>query len=139
MDAVGQQQLMIELKEKTPSGPRMSSTDDGELSVQPPFPLCEPKQLMERVVNMATAVEIPTPLPMHLNNFVASGCQFYEFTSGILLPEKSSKLNSGKVVAVGPGLRGEEEGNHIPVAVKEGDTVLLPEYGGTQVKLGEKE
>ncbi|XP_011075517.1 10 kDa chaperonin, mitochondrial-like [Sesamum indicum] len=60
-------------------------------------------------------------------------------TAGILLPEKSSKLNSGKVVAVGPGLRGEAGGNHIPVAVKEGDTVLLPEYGGTQVKLGEKE
>ncbi|CAI9095987.1 OLC1v1032039C2 [Oldenlandia corymbosa var. corymbosa] len=58
--------------------------------------------------------------------------------AGILLPEKSAKLNSGKVVAVGPGLR-DKSGNAIPVAVKEGDTVLLPEYGGTQVKLGEKE
>ncbi|KAF3616512.1 Protein disulfide-isomerase [Capsicum annuum] len=59
-------------------------------------------------------------------------------TAGILLPEKSSKLNSGKVVAVGPGLH-DKAGNRIPTAVKEGDTVLLPEYGGTQVKLGEKE
>ncbi|KAL9259831.1 10 kDa chaperonin, mitochondrial-like protein [Drosera capensis] len=59
-------------------------------------------------------------------------------TVGILLPETSSKLNSGKVVAVGPGTRGKE-GNLIPVAVKEGDTVLLPEYGGTEVKIGEKE
>ncbi|CAL5430690.1 unnamed protein product [Camellia sinensis] len=59
-------------------------------------------------------------------------------TAGILLPEKSSKLNSGKVVAVGPGTPGKT-GNMIPVAVKEGDTVLLPEYGGTQVKLGEKD
>ncbi|CAL5354868.1 hypothetical protein ACSBR2_039686 [Camellia fascicularis] len=59
-------------------------------------------------------------------------------TAGILLPEKSSKLNSGKVVAVGPGTPGKT-GNMIPVALKEGDTVLLPEYGGTQVKLGEKE
>ncbi|CAN4115346.1 unnamed protein product [Withania somnifera] len=58
--------------------------------------------------------------------------------AGILLPEKSSKLNSGKVVAVGPGLH-DKAGNLIPTAVKEGDTVLLPEYGGTQVKLGEKE
>ncbi|PIN22254.1 Mitochondrial chaperonin [Handroanthus impetiginosus] len=58
--------------------------------------------------------------------------------AGILLPEKSAKLNSGKVIAVGPGIRGKD-GNNIPVAVKEGDTVLLPEYGGTQVKLGEKE
>ncbi|KAL3332023.1 hypothetical protein AABB24_032569, partial [Solanum stoloniferum] len=59
-------------------------------------------------------------------------------SAGILLPEKSSKLNSGKVVAVGPGLH-DKTGNLIPTAVKEGDTVLLPEYGGTQVKLGEKE
>ncbi|CAI0464097.1 unnamed protein product [Linum tenue] len=59
-------------------------------------------------------------------------------TAGILLPEKTSKLNSGKVVAVGPGLR-DKNGNQIPVAVKEGETVLLPEYGGTEVKLGDKE
>ncbi|KAF5751840.1 Chaperonin 10 isoform 1 [Tripterygium wilfordii] len=58
--------------------------------------------------------------------------------AGILLPEKSSKLNSGKVVAVGPGGR-DREGKHIPPSVKEGDTVLLPQYGGTEVKLGEKE
>ncbi|CAN1250338.1 10 kDa chaperonin [Linum perenne] len=48
------------------------------------------------------------------------------------------QLNSGKVVAVGPGIR-DKEGKHIPVAVKEGDTVLLPEYGGMEVKLGDKE
>ncbi|KAL7097698.1 hypothetical protein ACP275_10G160000 [Erythranthe tilingii] len=59
-------------------------------------------------------------------------------TAGILLPEKTSKLNSGKVVAVGPGSH-DREGKLVPVSVKEGDTVLLPEYGGTEVKLGEKE
>lgn len=48
------------------------------------------------------------------------------------------QLNSGKVVAVGPGAR-DRDGKLIPVTVKEGDTVLLPEYGGTEVKLGEKE
>ncbi|KAL9456911.1 hypothetical protein AB3S75_006027 [Citrus x aurantiifolia] len=58
--------------------------------------------------------------------------------AGILLPEKSSKLNSGKVIAVGPGAR-DKEGNTIPVAFKEGDTVLLPNYGGDHVKLGEKD
>ncbi|XP_059668299.1 10 kDa chaperonin, mitochondrial-like [Cornus florida] len=57
---------------------------------------------------------------------------------GILLPEKTSKINSGKVVAVGPGVL-TREGKLIPVSVKEGDTVLLPEYGGTEVKLGDKE
>uniref|UniRef100_A0A7N0UY95 Protein groES n=1 Tax=Kalanchoe fedtschenkoi TaxID=63787 RepID=A0A7N0UY95_KALFE len=59
-------------------------------------------------------------------------------SAGILLPEKANQLNSGKVVAVGPGAR-DREGNVIPVSVKEGDTVLLPEYGGSQVKLGDKE
>ncbi|PKI33470.1 10 kDa chaperonin, mitochondrial-like isoform X2 [Punica granatum] len=59
-------------------------------------------------------------------------------SAGILLPEKSSKLNSGRVVAVGPGTR-DREGNLMAVCVKEGDTVLLPEYGGTQVKLVDKE
>lgn len=42
------------------------------------------------------------------------------------------------MVAVGPGAR-DRAGNLIPVSVKEGDNVLLPEFGGTQVKLGEKE
>ncbi|KAF5201744.1 10 kDa chaperonin [Thalictrum thalictroides] len=59
-------------------------------------------------------------------------------TAGILLPEKTTKLNSGKVVAVGPGAR-DRDGKVIPVNVKEGDTVLLPEYGGMEIKLGEKE
>ncbi|ONK61487.1 uncharacterized protein A4U43_C08F30420 [Asparagus officinalis] len=59
-------------------------------------------------------------------------------TSGILLPEKTTKLNSGKVIAVGPGAR-SRDGNVIPVTVKEGDVVLLPEYGGTEVKLGDKD
>ncbi|CDP06203.1 unnamed protein product [Coffea canephora] len=58
--------------------------------------------------------------------------------AGILLPEKTAKLNMGKVVAVGPGYH-DSQGKLIPVTVKEGDNVLLPEYGGTQVKLGEKE
>lgn len=49
-----------------------------------------------------------------------------------------TQLNSGKVVAVGPGIH-DREGKLIAVSVKEGDTVLLPEYGGTEVKLGEKE
>ncbi|KAI9169190.1 hypothetical protein LWI28_008576 [Acer negundo] len=59
-------------------------------------------------------------------------------SAGVLLPEKSNKLNSGKVIAVGPGGR-DSQGKTIPVAFKEGDTVLLPDYGGTEIKLDEKE
>ncbi|MCO5572419.1 hypothetical protein L7F22_026174 [Adiantum nelumboides] len=58
---------------------------------------------------------------------------------GVLLPESaSSKVNSGKVVATGSGGR-TKDGSLIPLTVKEGDTVLLPEFGGTEVKIGGKE
>ena len=46
-------------------------------------------------------------------------------------------MNQGTVVAVGPGRRGMN-GDIIPVGVKEGQKVLLPEYGGVQVKLADK-
>jgi len=58
---------------------------------------------------------------------------------GILLPESSKdQLNFGVVVAVGPG-RALENGTLRPVSVKEGDTVLLPEYGGSKVTLGDNQ
>jgi len=57
---------------------------------------------------------------------------------GILLPEnKQEQLNFGKVIAVGPG-KHLENGQLRPCLVKEGDTVLLPEYGGTKVTLGDE-
>jgi chaperonin GroES len=43
-----------------------------------------------------------------------------------------------QVIAVGPGGR-KSDGTLIPVSVKVGDTVLLPEYGGHTVKVGEEE
>lgn len=30
-----------------------------------------------------------------------------------------------------------QKGEHVPVSIKVGDTVLLPEYGGTKVELEE--
>mmetsp|Transcript_44824 Transcript_44824/g.72995 ORF Transcript_44824/g.72995 Transcript_44824/m.72995 type:complete len:102 (-) Transcript_44824:70-375(-) len=58
---------------------------------------------------------------------------------GVLIPENlQNKLNEGKVVAVGPGAL-TKDGQRIPTSVKVGDTVLLPEYGGMTVKLGDKE
>ncbi|PZC84350.1 10 kDa heat shock protein, mitochondrial [Helicoverpa armigera] len=54
---------------------------------------------------------------------------------GIVIPEKAqTKVLHGEVVAVGPGSR-KENGDFIPVLVKVGDKVLLPEYGGTKVSL----
>lgn len=42
------------------------------------------------------------------------------------------------MIAVGPG-RVTETGTKIPVSVSVGDTVLLPDYGGQTLKLGDEE
>eukprot|EP00128_Syssomonas_multiformis_P017821 Colp12_sorted_trinity150504_noHs@2512 len=57
---------------------------------------------------------------------------------GILLPENAQEtVQEGVVVAVGPGFL-TQEGVRLPMPVKEGDRVLLPDFGGVKVKL-EKE
>jgi chaperonin GroES len=48
------------------------------------------------------------------------------------------QVNEGVVLAVGPGRR-NKDGELIPPSVKEGDKVLLPEYGGSLVKMDNKE
>ena len=58
---------------------------------------------------------------------------------GILLhSEAGKKTNEGEIVAVGPGATGRD-GKLIPVNVAAGDRVLLPEYGGHAIKVGEEE
>ena len=39
------------------------------------------------------------------------------------------------MLATGPGRRSLTNGEIIPVSVKEGDKVLLPEYGGQTLRL----
>ena len=59
--------------------------------------------------------------------------------SGIFLPESSVKeLNEGKVLAVGPGGL-DKDGKRTPMGVTAGDRVLIPQYGGSPVKVGEEE
>ncbi|KAI2472997.1 chaperonin Cpn10 [Annulohypoxylon bovei var. microspora] len=59
--------------------------------------------------------------------------------SGIFLPESSVKeLNEGRVLAVGPGAL-NREGQRVPMGVNQGDRVLIPQYGGSPVKVGEEE
>jgi len=54
---------------------------------------------------------------------------------GVLIPEKhQEKLREGTVVSVGKGGR-DHDGKLLPMGVAVGDKVLLPEYGGTNVKL----
>ncbi|KAF2461026.1 10 kDa heat shock protein, mitochondrial [Lineolata rhizophorae] len=58
---------------------------------------------------------------------------------GIFLPESAVKdLNEAKVLAVGPGAL-DKEGKRIPCSVTPGDKVLIPQYGGSPIKVGEEE
>mmetsp|Transcript_8596 Transcript_8596/g.22194 ORF Transcript_8596/g.22194 Transcript_8596/m.22194 type:complete len:100 (-) Transcript_8596:83-382(-) len=55
--------------------------------------------------------------------------------AGIILPEAATKApNEATVVATGPGFR-NADGETVPPVVKEGDKVLLPEFGGTKIEL----
>ncbi|KAL2830571.1 chaperonin 10-like protein [Aspergillus cavernicola] len=59
--------------------------------------------------------------------------------SGIFLPESSVKeQNEAKVLAVGPGAL-DRSGQRLPMGVIAGDRVLIPQFGGSPVKIGEEE
>ena len=57
---------------------------------------------------------------------------------GIIIPDSAKeKPQQGKVIAVGTG-KVDDSGSKIPFNVKEGDTVLMPKYGGTEIKIDDK-
>ena len=54
---------------------------------------------------------------------------------GIIIPDTAKeKPQEGKVIAVGKG-KGKEDGNLIPMDVKEGDRILFSKYAGSEVKI----
>ncbi|MCB1509785.1 MAG: co-chaperone GroES, partial [Hyphomicrobiaceae bacterium] len=54
---------------------------------------------------------------------------------GIIIPDTAAeKPQEGKVVAVGPGARGED-GKVVALDVKVGDRVLFGKWSGTEVKV----
>ncbi len=58
---------------------------------------------------------------------------------GIIIPDSAKeKPQEGKVIAVGTG-KLDENGKKVPFNVKKGDIVLMPKYGGTEVKVNGKE
>lgn len=58
---------------------------------------------------------------------------------GIIIPDSAKeKPQEAVVVAVGPGKR-DDDGKLIPMEVKVGDTVLTSKYGGTDIKIDDKE
>ena len=58
---------------------------------------------------------------------------------GVIIPDTAKeKPTEGIVRAVGPG-KLDEDGKRIPMEVKEGDRVLITKYGGTEIKLNDKD
>jgi len=54
---------------------------------------------------------------------------------GIIIPESAAeKPQQGKIIAVGPGARGED-GKVAALDVKAGDKVLFGKWSGTEVKI----
>ena len=57
---------------------------------------------------------------------------------GIIIPDSAKeKPMEGKVIAIGK--KRDDDGKEIPFDVKAGDKVLLPKYGGTEVKIDDTE
>ena len=58
---------------------------------------------------------------------------------GIIIPDTAKeKPTQGVVIAVGTG-KLDDKGNKIAFNVKKGDKVLMPKYGGTEVKIDDNE
>ncbi len=58
---------------------------------------------------------------------------------GIIIPDTAKeKPQQGKVVALGTG-KLDDDGKKVAFNVKVGDQILMPKYGGTEVKLNDKE
>jgi chaperonin GroES len=59
--------------------------------------------------------------------------------SGIYLPDTAKeKPQEGEIMAVGPG-KMTDEGKRIPMDLKVGDRVIYAKYGGTEIKVDDKE
>ena len=62
-----------------------------------------------------------------------------QMKGGILIPDTAKeKPQEYIVIALGTG-KNDDNGNKIPFDVKVGDKVLTSRYGGTEVKVGDKE
>ncbi|NLL82848.1 MAG: co-chaperone GroES [Lentisphaerae bacterium] len=61
-----------------------------------------------------------------------------ESKGGIIIPDSAKeKPQEGLVIAVGKKV--DDDGKPVDFDVKVGDRVLMPKYGGTEVKIGDKE
>jgi chaperonin GroES len=58
---------------------------------------------------------------------------------GIIIPDSAKeKPTEGIVIALGTG-KTDDNGKKVPFEVKKGDRVLVSKYGGTEIKINDKE
>jgi chaperonin GroES len=56
-------------------------------------------------------------------------------SGGIVLPDTAKeKPTKGKVISVGPG-KLTKTGEHIPIPIRTGDTILFSKYSGNEIKI----
>ena len=73
--------------------------------------------------------------PLHDKVLVKRTEEEEKAAGGIVLPGSASeKPSQGEVVAVGPGKK-SENGDVSPVGVAIGDTVIVGQYGGNEIKI----
>ena len=77
--------------------------------------------------------------PLHDRVLVRRVDEDEKTTSGIIIPDTAKeKPMEGKVLSVGPGIRGDDGKIH-PLDVKKGDRILFGKWSGTEVKMDDEE
>ena len=89
---------------------------------------------------MDTAAEVKTVIKPLGDRVVVKRIEEEPKTKGgIVLPDTAKeKPQKGKVIAVGTG-RVLENGQRVPLEVKEGDIVVFAKYGGTEIEIDGEE
>ena len=73
-----------------------------------------------------------------LNRIVVRKPEMTKVSKGGIILKQQEQASWATVVAVGPG-RYMDNGSMREVQVKVGDNVLLPEYGGSTIKMGKEQ
>ena len=98
-----------------------------------------PSEYPKHTVGWTSQTALRSLVPLGDRVLVKRAPKELQTAAGIYLPsDKTKDPNEGSVVAVGPGER-DMTGVLHPTLLKTGDTVLLPEYGGTKIKIDEDE
>jgi chaperonin GroES len=73
--------------------------------------------------------------PLHDRVLVRRVEEDQKTAGGIIIPDTAKeKPSQGKVLAVGPGARGED-GKLVPLDVKKGDKILFGKWSGSEVRV----